>query len=85
MQNKILSIILFGWFYVSNAGFPDDSVSKESPCNERDTGSIPGLGRSPGEGNDNPHQYAYLENSIDRGAWRVIVHGVTNSWTQLSG
>ena len=47
-------------------------------------GSISGLGRSPGEGNGNPLQYACLENSTDRGAWRAIVHGVTKSQTQLS-
>ena len=45
----------------------------------RDTGSIPGSGRSPGEGNSNPLQYSYLENSIDRGAWRATVHGAAKS------
>ena len=50
----------------------------------RDTGSVPGLGRSPGEGNDNPLQYSCLENSMDRGVWRAIVHGVAKSWTHLS-
>ena len=49
-----------------------------------DPGSIPGLGRSPGEGNGNPLQYSRLEKSMDRGAWRAKVHGVANSWTQLS-
>jgi len=57
------------------------SVSKESPCNAGDLGSIPGLGRSPGEGNGYSLQYACLENSIDRGAWQAIVHGVTKIWT----
>ena len=57
---------------------------KESTSNTGDVGSIPGLGRSPGEGNDNPLQYSCLENSMDRGAWRAIVHGVTKSQTQLS-
>ena len=47
----------------------------------RDTGSIPGLGRSPGEGNGNPFQFSCLENSIDRGALWVIVHGVAKSCT----
>ena len=42
----------------------------------RDVGSIPGLGRSPGVGNDNPLQYSCLENSVDRGAWRAAIHGV---------
>ena len=50
-------------------GFPGDSVSKASACNVEDLGLIPGLGRSPGEGNGNPLQYSCLENSIDRGAW----------------
>ena len=44
-----------------------------------DTGSIPGLGRSPGEGNGNPLQYSFLENPMDRGAWQVTVYGVTES------
>ena len=47
----------------------------------RDTGSIPGLGRSPGEGNGNLFQFSCLENSIDREAWWVLVHGVAKSWT----
>ena len=49
-----------------------------------DVGSIPGSGRSPGEGNGNPLQYSCLENSMDRGAWWATVHGVTKSWTWLS-
>ena len=49
----------------------------------RDIGLIPGLGRSPGEGHDNPVQYFCLKNPMDRGAWRVVVHRVTKSWTQL--
>ena len=47
----------------------------------RDVGSIPGLGRSPGEGNGNPLQYSCLDNPMDRGTWRTIVHSVTKSWT----
>ena len=47
-------------------------------------GSIPGLGKSPGEGNSYPLQYSCLENSMDRGAWQAVVHGVTNSQTPLS-
>ena len=54
------------------------SVSKESACNAGDLGWIPGLGRSPGEGNGNPLQYSYLENPMDGGTWRAIVHGVTS-------
>ena len=52
------------------------SASKESACNAGDPASIPGLGRSPGEGNGNPLQYSCLENPMDRGAWQAIVHGV---------
>ena len=57
-------------------GFPRSSVSKESACNAGDLGSIPESGRFPGEGNGNPLQYSCLENPMDRGAQRAIVHGV---------
>ena len=50
----------------------------------RDLGSIPGSGRSPGEGKGNPLQYSCLENSMDRGAWKATVHAVANSQTCLS-
>ena len=60
-------------------GFPGGSAGKESSCNAGDLGSIPGLGRSPGEGKGNPLQYAGLENSMD-----CTVHRVPKSWTQLS-
>ena len=65
-------------------GFPGGSEGKESTCNAGDPGSIPGLGRSPGESNGSPLQYPCLENSMDRGAWRATARGVTKSWTQLS-
>ena len=55
--------------------------SKESACNARDPGSIPGLGRSPGEGNDYPLQYSCLENPMDRRAWRATVHEVVKNQT----
>ena len=58
------------------------SDSKESACNEGDLGSIPGLGRSPREGNGYPRQYSCLENPTDRGAWWATVHGAEKSWTQ---
>ena len=59
-------------------GFPGTSAGKESTCNAGDLGSIPGLGRSPGERNGYPLQYSGLENSMD-----YTVHGVAKSWTQL--
>ena len=65
-------------------GFPDSSVGKESAYDAGDLGSIPGLGRSPREGNSNPLQYSCLENPMDRGAWRATVHRVTKSQTRLS-
>ena len=58
---------------------PDGSVGKESAGNVEDPGSIPGWGRSPGEGNGNPLQYSCLENSMDRGACWAAVHGVAES------
>ena len=61
--------------------FPSGSDSKESVCNAGDGSSLPGLGRSPGEGNGNPFHYSCLENSMDRGAWQATVHGVTKSQT----
>ena len=61
--------------------FPGGSDGKESVCNAGDLGSIPGLGRSPGEGNGYPLQYFCLENSMDRGAWRATVHGGKESDT----
>ena len=60
-------------------GFPYSSVGKESTCNAGDLGSIPGLGRAPGEGKCYPFQYSGLENSMD-----CIVCGVTKNWTRLS-
>ena len=55
--------------------FPSGSVVKNPPANAGDAGSIPGLGRSPGEGHGNPLQYSYLDNPTDRAAWWAIVHG----------
>ena len=56
-------------------GFPGGSDSKASACNVGDLGSIPGCGRSPGEGNGNPVQYSCLENPMDREVWQAKVHG----------
>ena len=68
-------------------GFPCGSVVKNPPANAGDTGvlgSVPGLGRTPGEGNGNPLQYSCLENPMDRGAWCAIVYGVIKSRTRLN-
>ena len=65
-------------------GFPDGSDGKESACSAGDPGLIPGLGRSPGEGNSNPLQYSCLEISNDRGAWWATIHEVAKSWKGLS-
>ena len=62
-------------------GFPGGSDRKESACNMRDPGSIPGSGRSPGEGNGNPLQYSCLEKPMDIGAWWTTVSGVAKSQT----
>ena len=56
-------------------------MEKNLPVMQVDPGSVPGLGRSPGEGNGNPLQYSCLENSMDRGVWRATVLGVTKSQT----
>ena len=72
------------WFcYVLGSGlptlmrlvFPGGSGGKESACSAGDLGLIPGLGRSPGDGNGNPLQYSCLENFLDGGAWQATVHG----------
>ena len=60
-------------------GFPGGSAGKQSACNAGDLGLIPGLGRSPREGNGNPHQYSGMENSMDS-----VVHGIAKSRTRLS-
>ena len=65
------------------SSFPYSSVSKESACSAGDPGSIPGLGRSPGEVNGNPFQYPCLENLMDRGAWWAAVHWVAKSQAGL--
>ena len=70
---------LVHYFAQVNSSFPGGSAGKESACNVGDLGSIPGLGRSPGEGNNYPLQYSGLEKSMD-----CIVHGVTESQTWLS-
>ena len=74
----------FFLFLLSPLVFPGGSDSKESACNAGDLGSIPGSGRSPGEGNGNPLQYSCLENPMGRGAWQATVHGTAKSQKQLS-
>ena len=72
---------------VIKQGFPGGTVLNNPSMNAehaRDSGSIPGLGRSPGTGNGNPLLYSCLENQINRGAWWAIVHGVAKSRTRLS-
>ena len=64
---------------ISQRGFPGGSAGKESY--NANLGLIPRLGRSPGGGNGNPHQYSCQENSMDRGSWWATVPGVTKSWT----
>ena len=68
---------LFVLLYYLLRGFPGGSVVKNLPDNVGDVGQIPGLVRSPGEGNGNPFQYSCLGNPKDRGAWWATVHGIT--------
>ena len=70
--------------YKQRMGFSDGSDNKESACNAGDPGSIPGLGRSPGEGNGNSHQYFCLENVVERGVWQATDHRVGKNQTRLS-
>ena len=77
------------WITIGNRqwitrSFPGDSDGKEPACNAGDLCLIPGLGRSPGEGNGYPLKYSCLENSMDRGAWWAPVHGVAKSRTRLN-
>ena len=76
------------WEILKEMGIPDHlpggSDGKASACNAGDPGLIPGLGRSPGEGNGNPLQYSCLANPTDRGAWWVTVHGVTKELDMTS-
>ena len=69
----------FGEERGAGMGFPGGSEGKESACNAEDLGSIPGSGRSPGEGNDYPLQYSCLENPMDRGVWQATACGIAKS------
>ena len=76
----------FGWDPYEYTGFPGDSVVKNPPANAGDirhASLIPESGTSPGGRHGNALQYSCLENPIDRGAWRVTVHGVSKSQTRL--
>ena len=68
-----------------NMGFPGGSAVKNLPASAGDTSSIPGLGRSPGQGNGNLLQYSCMGNPIDRGAWRATVHGITKESDTTNG
>ena len=70
--------------YGKALGLPWWLRGKETVCNAGDAGLIPGLGKSPGEGHDNPLQYSSLENPMDRGDWRATVHGATKSQHDLA-
>ena len=77
----------FIYYRTSGAGLPRWLSGKDSTCNAgdvRDTGSIPGLGRSPGGEHDNPLQYSCLGNPMDRGAWQATAHRVAKSQTWLN-
>ena len=84
---SMLKTFNFCWKYTCKVqllyGLPDGSAGKESTFNAGDTdvGSVPGLGRSPGEGNGNPLQYSCLENPMNRGAWQATVQRVTKRQT----
>ena len=83
----IVVIVIIAIFFKIKVGLPDDIVVKNPAANAEDEGdkdSIPGSERFLGEGNWNQLQYSCLENSMDRGAWWAIAHGVAKSWTQLS-
>ena len=84
LQKRIFSKVTFFFTFTFLFGFPGGSDGKASACNAGDPGSIPGSGRSSGEGNGNPLQYSCLENPMDGEAWQAAVHGVTKSWAQLS-
>ena len=71
-------------YQVHVQGFPGGSVVKDLPASAGDMGSIPGSGKFPREGNGNPLQCSCLGNPMDRGAWQATVHGVADSWIQLS-
>ena len=78
-----LTVFLY-WGIANERVFPAVSGIENLPANARDAGSIPGSGKSPGEGNGYPLQYSYPGMPRNIGAWRATVHGVTKNWTRLS-
>ena len=82
----VYQILSFGlyvcYFIATQRSFHGGSDGKESACNAEDPVPILVLGRVPGEGNGNPLQYSFMEDSIDRGDWWATLHGVTKSWTE---
>ena len=81
-QFEIINWVCLTWIRASQVALG----VKNPPANAgdlRDAGSIPGSERSPGGGHGSPLQDSYLENPVDRGAWRATVHGVAQSWTRL--
>ena len=84
MENADLLKDLNYYCFTTRPGFPHSSAGGESACNAGDPGLIPGLGRSPGEGNGSPLQYSCLENPMDRGTCQATVYGIAKSRTQLS-
>ena len=73
------SVTLLHLLYEFSKGFPGGLAVKNLPANAGDVGSIPGLGRSPGEGNGNPLQYSCLVNPMNTGSLRATVHGIAKS------
>ena len=86
VQRKVSEVnVYLCWPHLSACGgLPRWLSCKDPPALAGDVGLIPGSGRSPGGGNSNPLQYSSLENPVDRGAWRAMVHSVAQSWTPLS-
>ena len=80
MKHRIFQVDQIAWLIVQAHHC---AKYKVSAGDIRDVGSIPGSGRSPGGGHGNPLQYSYLENLMDRGAWRAMIHWITKSWTGL--
>ena len=80
----IIELCVFTLYFIYVCDFPGGSEGNASAYNVEDLGSIPGSGRSPGEGNGGPRQCSCLENPMDAGAWWATVYGVAKSWTRLS-